>query len=77
MRNLAETPEKKIKEAAQKAKEAVIVAEKAVEEAKKALSEVEALSLDDLEKVSGAGDPFEIIPRIEPEPLDNDLRDNG
>ncbi len=77
MKNFAETPEKKVKEAAKKAKEAVNAAEKAVEEAKKALEAVEELSDEDLDKVSGAGDPFEGIPRIDPEPIDPELRENG
>ncbi len=71
MRNFAESPEKKVKEAATKTKEAVIKTEKAAEEAKK------ALSADDLNKVSGGEDPFEDIPRIEPEPIDDELRKKG
>ena len=77
MKNYEEVPEKKVKKAAEKAKEAVEAAEKAVKEAKKALKEVEELSDDELGKVAGAGDPFGGIPRIEPEPIDQDLRDNG
>lgn len=77
MKNFAETPDKKIKEAARKAKEAVIAAEKAVEEAKKALSEVGELSVDDLDQVAGGDDPFADIPRVEPQPIDDELRKNG
>ena len=77
MKNFEETPEKKVKKAAEKAKEAVEAAEKAVEEAKKALKAVEELSDEELSEVAGAGDPFGGIPRIEPEPIDDDLRKDG
>ena len=71
MRNSAEAPEKKVKEDAVKTKEAVIQTEKAAEEAKN------VLSADDLDKVSGGEDPFEEFPRIEPEPIDDELRKKG
>lgn len=77
MRNFAETPSKKTENAARKTKDAAIVAEKAAEEVNKDLNEVKSLSADDLEKVSGGGDPFSGIPRIEPEPIDDELRKNG
>ncbi|MBE6723777.1 MAG: hypothetical protein E7576_01065 [Ruminococcaceae bacterium] len=71
MRNLAEAPEKKIMKAAEEEKKSVAAAEKTAEEEKK------KLSTDDLEKVSGGEDPFEDIPRIEPEPIDEELRKDG
>ena len=50
---------------------------KAAEEKKDAPRAAEELTNNALEKVSGAGDPFQDIPRTEPVPIDEDLRENG
>jgi hypothetical protein len=39
--------------------------------------EKEELSLDELDQVSGAGNPFKNIPRVPTQPIDDDLRDKA
>ena len=68
MKTIESIPAKK-----EKAAEAVKAAEKKKDEA----PETKELSGSELEKVSGAGDPFKDIPRTEPVPIDDDLRENG
>ncbi len=36
-----------------------------------------ALDLNDLNQVSGSGDPFEDVPRVPENPIDDDLRNDG
>ena len=38
---------------------------------------VEALSDDVLDQVTGAGNPFENIPRVPTQPIDDELRQDG
>ncbi len=39
--------------------------------------QVEEVKEDLLEKVNGAGDPFDKIPRVPTQPIDEDLRENA
>ena len=53
-------------------------AKDAVEQANKALEDVmEEIGMDDLEQVTGAGNPFGNIPRPDPQPIDPNVRKNG
>ena len=53
-------------------------AKDAVEQANKALEDVmEEIGMDDLEQVTGAGNPFGNIPRPDPKPIDPNVRKNG
>lgn len=63
-------PEKKAKYAAEKGKEDL-------KEEKKTDGKADELSNDDLEKVTGGGNPFANIPRVGNKPIDDDLRNNG
>ena len=39
--------------------------------------QIKKLDLNDLDQVSGAGDPFAEIPRVPENPIDDDLRKDG
>ncbi len=58
--------------------EALMQARDAVEQANKALNDVmRELGVDELDQVTGAGDPFDRIPRPDPQSLDSDARRNA
>ena len=46
-------------------------------ETEKVNEEKKKLDLDDLDRVSGAGDPFADDPRVPENPIDPDLREKG
>ena len=41
------------------------------------LDEAKELAMDDIDQVSGAGNPFEDVPRVPLKPIDDKLRENG
>ena len=51
--------------------------EKAVEKANETLEKVKELSEEELDKVTGAGDPFANIPRNPTKKIDDELRKKG
>ena len=51
--------------------------EKTVEKVNEALKNVKELSDDELDQVTGAGDPFANIPRNPTKPIDDELRRKG
>lgn len=48
-----------------------------VKEEKKPVEDVKSLSKDDLQEVTGGVNPFAKIPRVDDQPIDEDLRKNG
>ena len=40
------------------------------------LDEAKELGMDDIDQVSGAGNPFEDVPRVPLKPIDDELRKN-
>ena len=63
--------EKKLAKSLQNAKEAVSQADKALNQA------MEELDLDDLDDISGGGNPFGNLPRVATQPIDDNLRGKG
>ena len=66
--------DKKTHESLEQFKDAVTQSEDAVAQANQVLQE---LDNDALDQVTGAGNPFEKIPRPDLQPLDNGVRDNA
>lgn len=58
--------------------EALKQAQEAVEQANKVLNDViQELDQDELDQVTGAGDPFEDVPRVDIKPIDEKPRNYG
>ncbi len=62
---------KKLAETLQNAKEAVSQADKALNDV------MQELDLDELDDITGAGNPFGNLPRVPTQPIDDDLRNRG